>query len=364
MSSAIQNILDNAGRQKALALAEAAASGKRADTTNIDQIAANAVRTATQANAGGTSSGSKGTNTTKSPYKNIYDQYAKQQQSIRDAYQKQLDSDQQAKAGEINAQYDSNNTRNYINYMQAKKNLPSELSAAGINGGATESSILRLGTNYGTNVADNESGRAANLAALAQTYATKKAEYDEEFNNKLQSAYLTMLENQTKYEQEQREKDLQYFANSITGRFGDVSEYKALIKKLKASSDPNKKYKIALAQQAMNALKKELKAEEEAAKAAKSSGGGGGYRSYGGYSYGGGGSGGNSSDSVYVDPTGATTTLANGALSIANALGNGTNKKSTIEDALAQAALATVKSAKPKNTRNIMGNQFMLSQFQ
>lgn len=243
----------------------------------------------------------------KTPYREMYDQYATQQKAIRDAYQKQLDTDLANNQNEINSQYNNSARQNYVNYMQQRKNLPSELNAQGINGGASESSILRLGTNYGSNVAENESGRNSSLAALAQTYANKKAEYDEEYDNKLQSAYLTMLENQQKYEQEQREKDLQYFANSISGRFSSVGEYESLIRQLRASNDPNKDYKIALAQQAMNAL----------AMSQKSSGGGGGRgRSYG---YGGGYSSGYGTDTsggtVSAADADAASRLLAGAIS-------------------------------------------------
>lgn len=297
---------------------------------------------AVTANIGGVNYSSSNSAT---PYQDIYNQYAKQQRTIRDAYTQRLADDKTAKEGEVNSQYNANNQRNYINYMQAKKNLPSELNAAGINGGATESSLLRLGTNYGSNVAENESGRAANLAALAQTYASKQAEYDEEFDNKLQSAYLTMLENQNKYEQEQREKDLQYFANSITGRYSDVKDYQELIKQLKASSDPNKNYKIALAEQAMNALKK----EQEQAALAKSSSRSSGYRSYGGgYSnYGGSSSSSDTGSDYYIDATPLSNALAKAAVSTAK---SGSNVKSSTT------------STKPKQ-RNYMGTGLGYYQF-
>jgi len=241
------------------------------DTTGIERGIQNMATVS--ANIGGTNFTS--TNS-KTPYQDMYNQYAKQQQGIRDAFKAQLNSDQQNDINKANAQYDNAARQNYINYMTQRKNLPDELSANNINGGASESALIRLGTNYGSNIASNEAARGSALNDLNQTYADRLAQYEEEYGNKLQSAYLTMLENQQKWEQEQREKDLQYFANSITGRFSSVSQYKELINQLRASSDPNKEYKIALAQQAMNALAQ-----------SSSSGGGGSSRSYGGYSSGG-----------------------------------------------------------------------------
>ena len=140
----------------------------------------------------------------KTPYIDMYNDYAKQQNSIRDAYRKQIEADQTAAINSSNAEYDNTARQNYINYMQAQKRLPSELNAMGIRGGASESSLLRLGTNYGSNVASNEASRNSAIAALRQQYADKLAAYDEENDNKLMQAYLTAVENQLKWEQEQK----------------------------------------------------------------------------------------------------------------------------------------------------------------
>ena len=140
----------------------------------------------------------------KTPYMDMYRDYANEQQNIRNAYRKQIEADQTAAINSSNAEYDNTARQNYINYMQAQKRLPSELNAMGIRGGASESSLLRLGTNYGSNVASNEASRNSAIAALRQQYADKLAAYDEENDNKLMQAYLTAVENQLKWEQEQK----------------------------------------------------------------------------------------------------------------------------------------------------------------
>ena len=141
----------------------------------------------------------------KTPYMDMYRDYANQQQNIRNAYRNQIMADQNAAINSSNAEYDNSARQNYINYMQAQKRLPSELNAMGIRGGASESSLIRLGTNYGSNVASNEASRNSAIAALRQQYADKLASYDEEWDNKLQQAYLTAVENQLKWEQEQKD---------------------------------------------------------------------------------------------------------------------------------------------------------------
>ena len=189
-----------------------------------------------------------------SPYAEIYNQYAKQQGDLRNQFVKQLETNKANDTNKSNANYDNTAKQNYIKYMQQSRQLPESLNALGVNGGAAESSLIRLKTNYGNNMATNEANRNTAINEINNNYANKLTSYDEEFQNKLNTAYLTQMENQRKWEQEQREKDLQYFANSITGRFKTVGEYQTLINQLSSSSDPNKDYKIALAQQAMNAL--------------------------------------------------------------------------------------------------------------
>ena len=230
---------------------------------------------------------------------------------------------------DTNAGYDTSARQNYINYMQAQKNLPDQLNALGIRGGASESSLIRLGANYGTNVANNESARQtalrdlerqykANLfeaeqnynkavASINDTYSNDTRSYMDTFNQlmsqldaekgkELLTAQQTALENDYKARKEAEAKDLEQFAGYIDGLYNNVDDYKSLIQKLKDSKDPNKATKIGLARKAMNALA-EKQAEEAAARAASS---GGGYRSYGG---GGGGYYSGGSDDTTVDDT-------------------------------------------------------------
>lgn len=140
----------------------------------------------------------------KTPYIDMYKDYEKKQNKISKAYRKQIRADRKAALNASNAEYDASAKQNYINYMQARKNLPSELNSLGIRGGASESSLIRLGSNYGTNVANNAASRNQALAGIRQTYADKLAAYREETGNKLAQAYMTAIENQLKWEQEEK----------------------------------------------------------------------------------------------------------------------------------------------------------------
>lgn len=269
--------------------------------------------------------------TQKNPYETAYEKQKQQHNAVRDAYKKQLDTDRDNQLAATNAQYDNSARANYLRYMQQRKNIPSELNALGINGGASESSLIRLGTNYGNAVANNEAGRNSDLDALRQTYINKKAAYDEQMDKELNQMYDTAVQNQMTWEREQLDKDLERFSGAITGLYRTTGEYQDLINQLQKSNDPNKEYKIMLARQAMNALAKEL--EEQT----RSSGGGGGYsRSYGGYGGYGSGSYGSGSSVSNADADALTnyvagnvagaagrTNISNSGRALRNAFGRG-----------------------------------------
>lgn len=221
-------------------------------------------------------------------YANTATPYLDSYKKLADAYNAQAKADvanmetrRDTDLTKSNAGYDQTAKQNYINYMQAQKKLPSQLNAMGIRGGASESSLIRLGTNYGSNVASNESARQSAADSIRQAYAQQIADYNKDLNERLAQAQATAEQNQINWERERLEKDLQYFSSAIEGLYSNKKGYQNLIAQLKASNDPNKDYKIMLATRAMN----------QVAAAAKRSGGGGGGRSYGGYGggYGGGG---------------------------------------------------------------------------
>ena len=243
------------------------------------------------------------------PYMDAYERLKNNLQSQRNTEVARINANRDADIQKSNAGYDNTARQNYINYMQAQKRLPSELNAMGIRGGASESSLLRLGTNYGTNVANNESARQNALAELRNSYAKQISDYDSNLNERLASAEATARQNQINWEREQIEKDLQYFSGAIEGLYSSKDGYKKLIAKLKESNDPNKAYKIMLATRAMNQIKEEK----------KSSGGGGGGRSYGGYS---GGYSSSSSSSSSGGSDGLTKKEVNSAIDTAKRRGD------------------------------------------
>ena len=185
----------------------------------------------------------------KTPYTDIYNKYAKYEKASRDAYVNGLGNQLKADQGTTNAQYNNNARQYYIQNMQAQKSLPSQLANNGLTGGASESAVIRMNNAYGQNLANNESGRATSLNNLQTTYNNNVSEYDRNYKENLSKAYQTSMENQLKYEQEQNKLDLQYFANSVANRYNSSKAWKKAIARMKKSKEPNKKYKVALLEQ-------------------------------------------------------------------------------------------------------------------
>lgn len=190
----------------------------------------------------------------KNPYQDIYNQYAQAQEKVKAEDQKAWEQRRANDTAKVNSNYDSSSKQNYVNYMQQQKALPSQLQRLGVNGGANESALLRLNTAYGNNVANNENARNSAISSVNTNYENEWNDYMNNYNQNLAQALSQAQENDVAYQRELSERDLQQFASSITGRFATRGEYATLIAQLRKSSDPNKEYKIALAQQAMNAL--------------------------------------------------------------------------------------------------------------
>lgn len=261
---------------------------------------------------------------TATPYMDSYNALANKYKAQRETDVAAINERQTTDLNKSNAQYDNTAKQNYINYMQAQKKLPSQLNALGIRGGASESSAIRLNTNYGSNVASNEAARNSAAEQIRQAYAQQIADYDKDLNERLAQAEATARQNQITFEREQMDKDLERFSGVIEGLYKSKSGYKKLIEQLQNSNDPNKEYKIMLARRAMNML------------GGGGSGGGGG-RSYGGggysSSYGGGGNSGVDNDTpkkTKLALTHSSQSAAYGGSVPSNATSKSTKKSSVI----------------------------------
>ena len=110
-----------------------------------------------------------------------YNKWLEGYNEIHDAYLQRATERQARDEAAARANYDNAARQNYVNYMQAQKQLPAQLRQLGINGGASESSLIRLGANYGTNVANTEMARAQALDNIANQYADMISEFEQEY---------------------------------------------------------------------------------------------------------------------------------------------------------------------------------------
>lgn len=114
-----------------------------------------------------------------------------------DALGKNLNStlgrlDEQYRFNESRAQNDANKSLReaYINYMMNKKNLNQGLSALGMSGGATESSMAKLFNNYGNSRNNINTTLADNLAMLMQELSNNKSQAEQLYNQQDAEARL------------------------------------------------------------------------------------------------------------------------------------------------------------------------------
>lgn len=108
-----------------------------------------------------------------SQYDNIYNTQEQAARAQLAALKRQYDYN----ADQLNQTYDDNATQDYTDYMMSTKNLPQQLRALGLSGGASESSLMAANANYQNALNDNELARANALNQNNLSYATNEAEY-------------------------------------------------------------------------------------------------------------------------------------------------------------------------------------------
>lgn len=181
-------------------------------------------------------------------YIDDYNTYADKRNKTAEAYRTQLQNNLTNDENKTNTEYDSTAKQNYVKYMQNKKALPEQLATQNVNGGASESALIKLYNNYGTNTATNESARGNALNSLRTTYNNNLTTYNTDLENELASAYATAMQNQRQYDQDQADAELNRFANTVH-RYTTWDEYTNWINQLQASSDPYKDIKVAMVMQ-------------------------------------------------------------------------------------------------------------------
>lgn len=106
-------------------------------------------------------------------YDDIYDTQEQAARAQIAALKQQYDYN----ADQLNQTYDKNATQNYTDYMMSTKNLPQQLRALGLSGGASETSLMGAEANYQNALNENELSRANALNQNNLAYASNEAEY-------------------------------------------------------------------------------------------------------------------------------------------------------------------------------------------
>lgn len=194
-----------------------------------------------------------------------YDQIAQQQKEANALAVKQGTERLESQKDSIKKSYDDSARQAYIASMQSKKNLPQQLAANGITGGATETANLKLQTNYENNLNDininrvksindidtaiNDLKNDGDLSSAEQALATSQAAL---------TAYQNLLGSKINYDETKKQNAF----NSELSTIGQYSaDYQAEIDRRKAinPNDPLIPYLIAARQD-------KIKAQQESQK--------------------------------------------------------------------------------------------------
>lgn len=173
----------------------------------------------------------------KTPYSEIASAYARQAQKNLATQEQQLANQLATSKEGAAANFDSNAAQAYINYAKQQNALPEQLAAQGINGGASESAMVRMQNQYAQNQANNNAARGTAMAQLQNTYDTNLANMRNETQEAILANNLAMAQRQAQYTDTRRQKDLEQYAATIE-RFRTTKAVDKAIKQLK-KSDPN-----------------------------------------------------------------------------------------------------------------------------
>lgn len=176
-------------------------------------------------------------NNTKTPYSEIASAYAKQARANLATQEQQLANQLATSKQGAAANFDSNAAQAYINYAKQQNELPEKLAQQGVNGGASESAMVRMQNQYAQNQSANNAARSAAMAQLQNTYDTNLANMRNETQEAILANNLAMAQQQAQYTDTQQQRVLEQYSATLD-RFTSTKSVDKAIKKLK-KTDPN-----------------------------------------------------------------------------------------------------------------------------
>lgn len=162
-------------------------------------------------------SAQKAYNNNKYAINNGYNNQRNSINSIYGAGKSALDSSYAAQQESLRKAQEEAKRQAYVNRMQTERNLNQALTAQGITGGASESTLAKVHNNYLNSRGDIEQDYGDNLTELAGTYNASLADLQSQYNS-----LMSALEQQKMQYDMQNENAL---ANNQMASIGDYANY-------------------------------------------------------------------------------------------------------------------------------------------
>lgn len=215
------------------------------------------------------------------------EQIRQQDTAARNAYAANLRTQANQQIAGNNQQYDKAQNANYVNYMMAQRALPAQMARLGLSGGASESNMLRLQTNYANMRGNTEAQRSAANSSVTQnmnnTLANYNLQQDQLLNDRLtknaSDLYARQIDERNrqleqqkfaleKQQYEQTVKDNAYTkaferANANASQYGSVKDVNKALKSLEKKPAKKRSQYEKLLISALRARKSAVKALEK-----------------------------------------------------------------------------------------------------
>ena len=170
-------------------------------------------------------------------YDDSYSAALRQLKTLTDAKTRQTTSAYDAEKSKVNRSYADMFRQLYIDREQSKKNLAQQMAAYGMTGGASESAILGLDTDYQEALRQGEQSRIEAISNLEQailqaqlsgdiSYAQQALQMEQDRINNYASMLKTLMNRQDSQREQQYDREMD--KAKLLASIGDFSGYKAL----------------------------------------------------------------------------------------------------------------------------------------
>ena len=122
-------------------------------------------------------------------------------EDLRNKYSRKARTEFENKAQKLRKERDDALRENWILQQQAEAALPEQLAAAGMNGGATETTLANLLARYQGNRNDIRNEYMNNLGDLAIEHSAEQAEAERAYNEQWLDYLLSLAKMEEEYEQ-------------------------------------------------------------------------------------------------------------------------------------------------------------------